>query len=203
VIAHGVHTGEGMGEMRTTPQAEATYAEIEQMIKTYQDRSPWTEEGYLGAIETREDLLSNSGLLLSSGEKRARFYHLSFQEFLAAQRILDLANRSLLDVFRERAAAPEWRNTLSLLFGRVLGTRVSPEKGISLMRDMIDAIRPEAAGLQLVVADCIETLLAKGVRLAKDQESRLQQNHPSAGQSRLYRDGLHLGERNPSGIGTP
>jgi hypothetical protein len=29
--------------------------------------------------------------LLSSGEKRARFYHLSFQEFLAAQRILDLA----------------------------------------------------------------------------------------------------------------
>lgn len=140
VIALGMHTGEGLREVRSTPQAEATYAEIERMLKIYQDRSSWTEEGYLGAVETREDLLSNSGLLLSSGEKRARFYHLSFQEFLAAQRILDLADRSLLDVFRERAAAPEWRNTLSMLFGRVLGTSVSPERGISLMRDMIDAI---------------------------------------------------------------
>jgi predicted NACHT family NTPase len=154
VIAHGMHTGEGLGEARTTPQAEATYAEIERMLKTYQARSPWTEKGYLGAVETREDLLSNSGLLLSSGEKRARFYHLSFQEFLAAQRILDLTDHSLLDVFRKCAPAPEWRNTLSLLFGRVLGTRVSPEQGINLMRDMIDAISLEAVGLQLVVADC-------------------------------------------------
>jgi Sulfatase-modifying factor enzyme 1 len=153
VIALGMHTGESLGEARTTPQAEATYAEIERMLKIYQDRSPWTEEGYLGAVETREDLLSNSGLLLSSGEKRAQFYHFSFQEFLAAQRILDLTDRSLLDVFRERAAAPEWRNTLSLLFGRVLGTRVSPEKGITLMQDMIDAISLEAVGLQLVVAE--------------------------------------------------
>ncbi len=142
VIAHGMHTGEGLGEARTTPQAEATYAEIERMLKIYQDRSPWTEKGYLGAVETREDLLSNSGLLLSSGEKRARFYHLSFQEFLAAQRILDLADRSLLDVFCERAAAPEWRNTLSLLFGRVLGTSISPEKGINLIRDMIRCYQP-------------------------------------------------------------
>jgi hypothetical protein len=93
VIALGMHTGEGLGEVRRTPQAEATYAEIERMLKIYQDRSPWTEEGYLGAVETREDLLSNSGLLLSSGEKRAQFYHLSFQEFLAAQRILDLKDR--------------------------------------------------------------------------------------------------------------
>jgi formylglycine-generating enzyme required for sulfatase activity len=43
------------------------------------------------------------------------------------------------------------------------------------MRDMIDAISPETVGLQLVAADCIETLLAKGIRLPKDQESRLQQ----------------------------
>jgi formylglycine-generating enzyme required for sulfatase activity len=81
----------------------------------------------------------------------------------------------LLDVFRERAAAPEWRNTLSLLFGRVLGTRVSPERGINLMRDMIGAISSEAISLQLVAADCIETLLAKGVRLSKDQESQLRE----------------------------
>jgi formylglycine-generating enzyme required for sulfatase activity len=173
VIAHGMHTGEALGEERVTPQAEATNAEIERMLQVYQDCSAWTEAGCLGAVETREELLSNSGLLLSSGDKRARFYHLSFQEFLAGQRLLDVADSGLLAVFCERAAVPDWRNTLSLLFGRVLGASASPEKGIRLMREMIAALTLENLGLQLVVADGVETLLAKNIQLPTQEEDRL------------------------------
>ena len=37
-------------------------------------------------VETRDLLLSNTGLLLPRDQKKAGFYHLSFQEFLAAGR---------------------------------------------------------------------------------------------------------------------
>jgi len=58
VIAYGMHTGAGLDEDRQTPQAEATDAEIEQMIQRYQDESPAKEAGFRGAVQTREDLLS-------------------------------------------------------------------------------------------------------------------------------------------------
>jgi hypothetical protein len=77
--------------------------------------------------------------------------------------------------FRERAPAPEWRNTLSLLFGRVLGTRVSPERGIRLIREMIALLSPQTIGLTLVAADGIESLLAKGMRLPENEETHFRE----------------------------
>ncbi len=108
VLAHGMHTGAGLDEDRTTPQAEATYAELDHMLQAYQDQSAWSEAGFKTALDTREELLSHTGLLLPRGDRRAGFYHLSIQEFLAAQRLLDVAGESdrLFEVFRRGGLSP-------------------------------------------------------------------------------------------------
>ena len=48
---------------------------------------PSLGQGEVDAADQREELLTRSGLLLPRPNERAAFYHLSFQEFLAAQRI--------------------------------------------------------------------------------------------------------------------
>jgi hypothetical protein len=173
VIAHGMHTGEGLGERRTTPQAEATYDEIDRMIRAYREQSPWTEPGFKGAVETREDLLSSSGLLLPRGDRRAGFYHLSFQDFLASQRLAILDGDRLPDVFRERAPAPEWRPALSFLFGSVFARDSSPERSIRLLGSLIESAAPDQLGLQVVIGECVEVLMARGLRLQPAAEERV------------------------------
>ena len=54
-------------------------------------------------------------LLLPRGSEEAGFYHLSFQEFLAAQRLHDL-REDLAACLQRRAATAEWRRTLMFLF---------------------------------------------------------------------------------------
>ena len=88
VVANGMHTGEGMGEQRKSPQAEATYAEIDRVIRTYQDQTPWTEPGYTSAVAAREQLLSRTGLLLPQGGNTAGFYHFTFQDLYVTILIL-------------------------------------------------------------------------------------------------------------------
>lgn len=52
VIAYGMHTGDQLGEQRTTPQAETTVAEIDRILQAYQEQSAWTEQGYKGVVDT-------------------------------------------------------------------------------------------------------------------------------------------------------
>ena len=131
VLAYGMHTGEELGEQRVTPQAQATYVEADRMLKTFQGRSGYTEDAILAPSEIREELLSRSGLFVPRPDKRAAFYQLSFQlsfqEFLAAERLHDVSEGDLAGVFETRAEEPAWRNTLSLLFGRVLATAATAE----------------------------------------------------------------------------
>ena len=173
VIAYGMHSGEGLGERRSTPQAETTYDEVDRMIQAYREQSAWTEAGFKGAVEMREDLLSRSGLLLPRQDRRAGFYHLSFQDFLAAQRLLDLESDRLADVFRERAVAPEWRPALSFVFGSLLAKSTSPERSIRLLTRLVDLAAPAEFGLQVVTGECVETLLGRGIRLQPAVEERV------------------------------
>ena len=70
----------------------------------------------------REELLTRSGLLLPRPNERAAFYHLSFQEFLAAQRLARTAGRRRAGVPRARRVA-EWRATLLFLFAAQIANR--------------------------------------------------------------------------------
>ena len=177
VLAHGMHTGAGLDEDRTTPQAEATYSELDHMLQAYQDQSAWSEAGFKTALDTREELLSHTGLLLPRGDRRAGFYHLSIQEFLAAQRLLDVAGESdrLFEVFRARGAVAEWRNTLSFLFASQLGKSTSPERSIRLLGRLIEEGVAKSLGLAVVVAECLQVLLGRKMRLRPELEETFRQ----------------------------
>ncbi|MFN0056506.1 MAG: SUMF1/EgtB/PvdO family nonheme iron enzyme [Planctomycetales bacterium] len=172
VVAYGMHTGEGLGEQRATPRAQATWAEVDKMIQVYQDRTSWTEAGFTGAVAAREQLLTHTGLLLPQGEQRAGFYHLTIQDYLAAQRLLDVCEERLAAVFRERASAPEWRSTLSFVFGSQLAKRSSPERSITLLGELIGGLGPDTLGLSLVVADSLQILLKRGLRVKEALEEK-------------------------------
>jgi formylglycine-generating enzyme required for sulfatase activity len=173
VIAYGMHTGAGLDDGRVTPRAEATYHEVERWLRDYQDRKEYRESAEAGAFEARDALLSHSGLLLSTGEDRAGFAHLSFQEFFAAQRSFTVDEARLGDVFRARAATPDWRNTLSFLFGRLVACFPEPTKAIDLLEAQLDVASPETTGLLVALADAALVLLGKGTPLREASRARL------------------------------
>ena len=164
VVAYGMHTGSGLDEDRETPQAEATTAEIERMIQRYRDESPATEPGFRGAVQACDDLLTRSGVLLPRPGKRAGFYHFTFQDFLAAQLILERES-DLAAFFRRRAPRQEWRSALSFVFTSLMSRSVLPDKGIRLLESLIEPLTLEALPLAVVVADCLEILAGRGVGL--------------------------------------
>ena len=145
VIAHGMHTGEELQEPRDQPRAEATVDEIDRMLKHYQANRPGSEIEKMSARDAREELLSQSGLLLPQGDsQRAAFYHFTCQDFLAAQRLYDLQGNQVTDVFQKRGQFEEWRKALGLLNrqyivlrtgGRVLtGTLIKRSKDSIVLR---------------------------------------------------------------------
>lgn len=170
VVAYDMHTGGGLGEERTTPQAEASYHEIERSIEAYHNESTVSFSGYASALKTRDELLQQSGLLLSRGDKTASFYHLTFQDFLAARRLADVERARLFEVFCERAETAEWRGTLSFLFGSELAG--SPQQATRLLNRLIDRLTLDTLGLTVVVADCLETMLGRNNRLRPEVEQR-------------------------------
>ena len=164
-----------MGEQRPTPQAEATHDEIDRMIKRYRDDSPGTEREFQGAVAVREDLLTRSGILLPREGDRAAFYHLTFQDFLAAQRLLDLEGERLLEAMRDRAEHPEWRSTLSFVFSSLLAKSASPDRAIRLLSAVIEGLQPPADRLAIVAADCLEILWGRGAGLRPEDDQRLRE----------------------------
>ena len=98
-IAHGMHTGEPGAAQRQTPAAEISWVETERLLRTSRRSNPAIEQGEVDAAVQREELLTRSGLLVPRPNERAGFYHLSFQEFLAAQRIARGATTSVEQVF--------------------------------------------------------------------------------------------------------
>ena len=162
-IAFGMHTGHALGESRSSPLAEVTLSEVDRILSEYLEKSPAKEDGAVAVIGAREELLSQSGLFLGRGDGRAGFFHFSFQEFLAGLRLADL-EEDLAKVFSERASSPEWHNTLSLLFAGQ-----SRERAVRLVTRIAGALErghdADRGGLQCVVADCLDILHARGVRV--------------------------------------
>ncbi|MCP5023840.1 MAG: SUMF1/EgtB/PvdO family nonheme iron enzyme, partial [bacterium] len=179
-IAAGMHTGEPLGETRETPEPEASHAQLEQLLRAFGQASPSTEKGVLEVADRLDELLSESGLLLPREGKRGGFYHLSFQEFLAAERLAVLAAdqgaEAWYTLFLRRAPSAEWRYTLDFLFGAYLFRHASTQAGICLLGRLIDTIRPDAlavdANLAWALADCLDIALAKGCELPEEKLAR-------------------------------
>ncbi len=173
VIAHGMHTGEGLGEPRDQPRPDATVDEIDRLLQHYQDHRPGTELHKLNARDTREELLSQSGLLLPQGDdRRAAFYHFTFQDFLAAERLYDLHAEKLADVFRRRGDFAEWRKALGLLYGALLHKRSTTDEAVRLLTEQIGELTDERLRLGIVLADCWRVLRGRGQTLHASVQQR-------------------------------
>jgi len=172
-IAYGMHSGEDLGEQRATPEARASAEEIERLLCGYANLVGDHEQARISPAEWREDLLTRSGLLLPQADGGAAFYHLSIQEFLAAERIAHrrLDDAALEQVFLARWQQPEWRLTLKFLFaGEAFHARIGtggPWRQGLLQRLAADLRREQVKANPapaVFVAEALELCIAKGDR---------------------------------------
>jgi hypothetical protein len=167
-IAYGMHTGEPGGTPRQTPAAEISWHETERLLAHFAEQNPAYGRGEVDAAVQREELLTRSGLLLPRPNERATFYHLSFQEFLAAQRIARGSEKWVTDVIGARADAAEWRPTLLFLFAAQLFNK-EPEWGLDVLGQLLQRQERAAveanSGAAVFIANALELCLAKGYRI--------------------------------------
>ncbi len=164
VIALDMHTGDAIGEAREEPAAQVSFEEVEQSLKRYAESDRYDETSETAASEKREELLSRSGLLLPQGPNRAGFYHLTFQDFLAAER-LARTDQPLAKLLEQRGQQVRWHQTLEFLFARTASQRT-----LGAALQALDSLRPalEPGALAsdptpaLLVGRCLEVAQAQG-----------------------------------------
>ncbi|WP_374474850.1 SUMF1/EgtB/PvdO family nonheme iron enzyme [Zoogloea sp.] len=173
-IALGMHRGEA-GAPRETPEAEVTVEEVDRILATLAEVDWVSESGAADAGAKRELLLSDSGLLLPRDNRRAAFYHLSFQEFLAAERIRTLCE-SPEAILGRYAGTPAWRRTLRFLFCAIV-ERDKAERAVTAWQSLLPYLEPAALNANpapaLVLADSLEIIHAKGWPLNDDFKAPL------------------------------
>jgi len=172
VIAYGMHTGEGLGQQRKTPQAEIMYDEIDRALTHYLKQRSYTEKGFTTVAQAREELLHRSGLLIPKEKNSAAFYHLSFQEYLAGQQLVQLSGDKLDQVIAQHADVSEWRQTLDFAFGTALTQ--SPEKVINMLNQMIRTASIKKLPHLVLTADLVEIIYRKNLALEKKLEEQFQ-----------------------------
>lgn len=178
-IAYGMHAGEPGGAPRAAPAAEISWVETERLLADFAERNPAYGRGEVDAAIQREELLTRSGLLLPRPNERAAFYHLSFQEFLAAQRIGRGSEKRVTEAIAAHVAIPEWRPTLVFLFAAQVFNK-EPEWGFDLLMELIEGqdraavkANPAAAGF---IAEALELCLAKGYLVPEGLAERFRQS---------------------------
>jgi len=169
VIAHCMHVGDRESP-RESPTAEISYLEIDHILRAFAADDPYNERGAVGPVARREELLTRSGLLLPRPGDRAAFYHLSVQEFLAAERILRTED-DLLPVVRARGAVAAWRPTLLFLFAGKIGAK-TPRWGTDLLAQLIAeqdraAVKANPAPA-VFVAEALDLCLAKNYAVPEE-----------------------------------
>jgi Sulfatase-modifying factor enzyme 1 len=161
-IALGMHIGDA-DSPRVSPAAEISYLETERLLRDFAEEDPSYEYRRVEPAARREELLTGSGLLLPRPNDRAAFYHPSFQEYLAAERILR-AHDDLESIFRERGAVAEWRPTLMFLFAGKIASK-TPRWGSDLLEKLIkEQDRPKVKAnptSAVFIAEALDLYLVK------------------------------------------
>jgi len=121
--------------------------------------------------------LTRSGLLLPRPGDRAVFYHLSVQEFLAAERILRTED-DLPPVFCARSAVAAWRPTLIFLFAGRIAAK-TPRWGADLLTRLIGgqdrpAVKANPAPA-VFIAEALDLCLAKNYGVPEELKETFRQ----------------------------
>jgi hypothetical protein len=176
VIAHGMHVGD-QESPRESPATEISYREIDHILRAFAADDAYAERGGVGPVARREELLTRSGLLLPRPGDRAAFYHLSVQEFLAAERILRTED-DLLPVFRARGAVGGWRPTLLFLFAGRIGAK-TPRSGTDLLARLIAELDRAALKANpapaVFIAEALDLCLAKNYAVPEELKETFRQ----------------------------
>ena len=168
-IALRMHEGDD-AEPRQSPAPAVGFGEVEQALREIVDEGWCEEDRRVEPAIRRDELLEKSGLLLPRPNEQVAFYHLSFQEYLAAERLLRFSD-DLEAVIRERSATPEWRLTLLFLFaGKVEAAR--PDWGARLLGRLIEALPLPAVAANpapaVFIAEALDLILAKRRPVSSD-----------------------------------
>ncbi len=181
-VALGMHTGEALGQKREAPEAFASAKEIDRVLESYQKLDGSTDAGLRDIASVREDLLSQSGLLVDRGDEGASFYHLSIQEFLAAERAFLLHGRDqeqLADLLLKRGRVAGWRNTVSFVFGCLVAA-FKPHAGVECLKELakrLESLVPDSSrgghedGIWnscIVLGDCLQILVGRKAAIPED-----------------------------------
>jgi formylglycine-generating enzyme required for sulfatase activity len=175
-VALGFHCGPD--DERTVPAPEASYGEIERLLRRFAKLNAAYAAARIEPAVQREELLTRSGLLLPRKGERASFYHLSVQEFLAAERIARSSDdRTALEkVFRARCAVPEWRPTLLFLFAAQIFNYRDAQWGLDLLTTLAADLNRQAVlanpSSAVLVAEALELCLAKDYTISKELADR-------------------------------
>ena len=169
-VALGMHTGDPFEPERTVPAAEIPFEELNQILAKYIGSNQETESGFRDQIDAREDLLNHSGLLSQGSSGSAGFYHLSFQEFLAAEQLAKSNEgvEKLLQVFLQRSTVLNWRPTLRFLLSRRVAIQ-GHKAVLELLDRMLAKVNlrsvAKSAGLTLNAVDGLAILLDRDLQL--------------------------------------
>jgi formylglycine-generating enzyme required for sulfatase activity len=171
-VALGMHRGPDASP-RVNPAAEVTYEEADGILERLLVTDIATEQGAADVALMRDGLLSDSGLLLPRPEKRAGFYHLSFQEFLAAIR-LRTVGEATAEILGRHASSRYWHRTLLFLFCAI-ADRDSPEAALKAFGVLEPLLAPAALSTDpapaLLLASCLDVAHARGWKLDRFRTS--------------------------------
>ena len=163
VVALSMQWGIRPEARHEVPRPEVILDEVERALAVYANANPTTEGDAIQVAERSEDLLNNSGLLLPAGEGKVAFYHLIFQDFLAAERLVR-EGQSFAAMLIEYACHAEWRRCLMFQFAREVEKSGNVDRPLALLDNLLDQVGPAAladsAAPALVLADCLE--IARG-----------------------------------------
>jgi Uncharacterized conserved protein len=169
-IALGMHTGGCADALRLTPAAEISWIETEQLLADFAALNPVYERDRVEAAVRREELLNHSGLFVPRANDRAAFYHLSFQEFLAAQ-CLARTPGDVEPIFRERGTVAEWRPTLLFLLAAQIGMW-GAQWGVGLLTRLLNGQDREAVKANpapaVFIAEALDLCLAKNYAVPEE-----------------------------------
>ncbi|MEW8426621.1 MAG: SUMF1/EgtB/PvdO family nonheme iron enzyme [Candidatus Thiodiazotropha sp.] len=136
-VAWGMHSGETLGMEVTCPVAEISNDQVDLLLAKRAELNPMSEAGLLTTAQRRDELLTRTGLLLPQGEESAGFYHLTFQDFFAAEHSLHDPQSDVPQLLRDHATDPRWHPMLLFLLSGMIRSSNGMDTPLRLFGDIL------------------------------------------------------------------
>jgi len=176
-VAHEMHTGELANDHREQPSARVPHGEIQPALaRMFLETGRNEKESERAADDALQDLLSRSGLLVPAGGDHAKFYHLSIQDFLAAQLAKDPEESEFVEFLRQRSRAESWRSALGFAAVARRRTAESPRKVLGMLERLIESTALTELSTWVFIGDWIRILMREKANVAAAALTRFRES---------------------------